>query len=127
MNFWIFMMVCNLIIPLIVITLGKYYSNNAPKNINNIVGYRTSLSMKNKETWEFAHNYCGKLWFKMGWYMLLLSIIAMISVVNGGEKDVSLVGAAVCIIETIAIVISVFIVEKALKDNFDNNGIRKVK
>lgn len=127
MNFWIFMMICNLIIPLIVIVLGKYYSNNVPKKINNIVGYRTPMSMKNKETWEFAHNYCGKLWLKMGWYMLILSIAAMISVVKSGEKAVSIVGGSLCIIETIIIVLSVFIVEKALKDNFDKSGIRKFK
>ena len=33
----------------------------APKEINSVFGYRTSMSMKNKDTWEFAHKYCGKV------------------------------------------------------------------
>lgn len=37
-----------------------------PKKINSFYGYRTAMSMKNRETWEFAHKHCGKLWSAWG-------------------------------------------------------------
>ncbi|MBE6023390.1 MAG: SdpI family protein [Cellulosilyticum sp.] len=64
MSFWIFMLLMTLLIPISMIGFGYYFSKKAPKEINNVLGYRTSRSMKNKETWQFAHNYFGKLWLK---------------------------------------------------------------
>ena len=62
MGFWFFMLFMNLLMPLIMIGLGRYFMKNAPGNINIVFGYRTSMSMKNQEPWKFAHEYCGKLW-----------------------------------------------------------------
>ena len=30
-----------------------------PKEINGVVGYRTKMPKKNKDTWKFAHNLTG--------------------------------------------------------------------
>ena len=61
---WMFitMSICNLLIPLIMLLGGYLMYKKPPKEINNVVGYRTKMSKKNKDTWEFAHNYCGRLW-----------------------------------------------------------------
>ena len=40
-------------------------SKYPPKEINGIIGYRTTMSRKNMDTWKFAHDYCGKLWLKL--------------------------------------------------------------
>lgn len=73
MGFWIYMMVMNLLIPLIMIVFGMRFIKKPPEKINYIYGYRTSMSMKNQETWDFAHRYCGKLWLILGWFMIILS------------------------------------------------------
>lgn len=78
MGFWFFMTICNLLLPVLMIVLGKAFVKNPPKTINCIVGYRTSRSMKNQDTWNFAHLYCGNLWWKIGWGMLPLSVISML-------------------------------------------------
>ena len=39
---------------------------HCPKKINGVVGYRTRMSMINMDTWKFAHEYAGKLWWKAG-------------------------------------------------------------
>ena len=75
---WIFMLILVLLIPLSVIGFGHYFSRNAPKEINMAFGYRTRMSMKNKETWEFAHHHCGKIWTIVGWILLLVSCITML-------------------------------------------------
>ena len=50
MGFWIFMLIMDLLIPVTMIGFGSYFMKNAPKEINAVFGYRTSMSMKNKDT-----------------------------------------------------------------------------
>ena len=63
-GFWIFMLIMDLLVPFTMIGWGKLFLDKAPKNINYTFGYRTTMSMKNQDTWQFAHKYCGKLWFR---------------------------------------------------------------
>ena len=63
MGFWIFMLIMDMLLPVTMIYFGKQFMKNAPKEINATFGYRTTMSMKNKDTWEFAHKYCGKIWY----------------------------------------------------------------
>ena len=55
MGFWIFMLIMDLLTPAIMIGFGRGFMKHPPKTINMVYGYRTSMSMKNKETWDFAH------------------------------------------------------------------------
>ncbi len=55
-GFWIFMLIMLLLIPFSMFGLGMYFCKNIPKEINCIFGYRTSRSMKNQDTWKFAHD-----------------------------------------------------------------------
>ena len=71
---FVLMFVCNLLLPLIMVIAGYFMYKHSPKDINGIIGYRTKLSMKNQETWDFAQKFCGKLWLKIGGIMLLLSL-----------------------------------------------------
>ena len=125
MGFWIFMLIIILLLPLIMIGFGKYFSKNAPKNINMIFGYRTSMSIKNKEPWIFAHKYCGKIWFFSGLIMLPLSVAVMLLVVGGSENIVGTVGVILCILQMIPIIISIILTEKALEKTFDENGNKR--
>ena len=125
MGFWIYMLIIDLLLPFTMIGFGKYFLKTAPKNINIVFGYRTSMSMKNKDTWIFAHKYCGKIWFISGLIMLPLSIVVMMLVIGGAENLVGTVGAGLCGVQFIPIVISIILTEKALNKTFDENGIRR--
>ncbi len=122
MGFWVFMLVMGLLLPFIMIGFGKYFIKTAPKNINIIFGYRTSMSMKNKDTWIFAHKYCGKIWFISGLLMLPLSAAVMLLVVGCSENIVGYAGVALCSIQIIPVIVSIVLTEKALKKTFDKNG-----
>ena len=125
MGFWFFMLAMNLIIPLSMIFLGKYFSKRAPGQINMLFGYRTARSMKNQDTWQFAHHYFGKLWFKMGLWMLVLTVAAML-LVFGRDKDmVGTVGSIVCLVQLPVMLYAILPTERALKKNFDEDGKRK--
>ena len=126
MGFWIFKLCTVLLVPLIMLFFGLYFKNKSPKEINSLFGYRTTMSMKNKDTWEFAHHYCGRLWLVLGMIMLPLSVIPMLFFIN---QDIDVVGIAGGIIEGIQVVvllISIFPTEKALKKTFDENGNRRI-
>lgn len=124
MGFWIFMLIMDVWIPITMIGLGKYFMNKAPKEINAAFGYRTSMSMKNRDTWEFAHKYCGRIWYVSGLIILPISIIAVLGVINKNKDIVGMVGSIVCSIQLIPLICAIFPTEKALKKTFDKNGNR---
>ncbi|MGG7078556.1 SdpI family protein [Clostridium sardiniense] len=125
MGFWIFMMISDLLIPITMVGFGKYFIKHAPKEINEVFGYRTSMSMKNKDTWEFAHHYFGKLWLTIGWIMLVISAIAMLFVIGRDEDVVGTFGGILCGIQLVLLIGPIFPTERALKRNFDKRGNRK--
>jgi len=95
---------------------------HTPKNINGIYGYRTKMSMINLETWKFAHDYCGRLWWKIGWILLIPSIVIQFLFINCNENIIGMVGGILCTVQVIILVASIIPVEKALKANFDSQG-----
>lgn len=127
MFFWIFMFSCNLLIPLVIIIFGWVMLKHPPKKINGVYGYRTSMSMKNQDTWDFAHKVCGRLWWKIGWAMLLLSAVVQLPFINGDNSTIGMAGIILCIIQCLILIGSIFPVEKALKENFNPDGSRKSK
>ena len=66
MWFWWFILICDCLIPAIMIIAGRMMWKHCPKKINGVVGYRTKMSMINMDTWRFAHDHAGKLWWKVG-------------------------------------------------------------
>lgn len=119
MGFFISMFICNLIVPVIMVIAGYCMYKKPPKDINGIVGYRTTMSRKNADTWLFAHNYCGRLWIKIGVIILILTIIVQIPFIHSNENIVGTVTLIIDAVQLTCLVGSIFIVEKALKKNFD--------
>lgn len=125
MGFWVFMLIMDLLIPLTMIGFGKCFLNKVPGEINPVFGYRTSMSMKNKDTWEFAHNYCGKLWYRCGLLLLVITIAAMLCVIGKSEDTVGMTGGLICGAQMIPMIGSIVPTEIALKRTFDKDGNRK--
>ena len=122
MGFYCFMFVCNMIVPLLMIIAGILMYKKPPKNINGIIGYRTSMSKKNMNTWKFAHEYCGRLWIVIG---IALSVVAAVAQIPFAECNDAVIGNMSVVLELVEIAVmigSIFRVEKALKKKFDNDG-----
>ncbi len=122
MGFWIYMFVMALLMPVTLLLFGLYFRNKAPKNINIVFGYRTSRSMKNMDTWRFAHHFCGRIWIVGGCISLPCAILSMLSVIGKSENTIGYVGASWLFLPLILIVISIIFTENALKKKFDNFG-----
>ena len=117
MGFWIFMLIMDLLLPFTMIGFGRYFMKKAPKEINSVFGYRTSMSMKNKDTWEFAHKYCGKVWYVCGMVMLPITVIFMLLVIGKNEDCVGSIGGIICGVQLIPLIGSILPTEIALKKN----------
>ena len=122
MGFGIFMLVMDLLIPVTMVFIGKRFQKKPPKEINAMYGYRTAMSMKNKETWEYAHRCCGKLWYVSGLVMLPVTVIALVCVFGKGNDCVGTIGGIVCMAQCIPMVGAIALTERKLKKRFDRNG-----
>ena len=127
MWFWWTMFACDLIIPLLMIVAGWMMWKHTPKRINRWYGYRTALSMKNEQTWKFAHMYAGRLWCFIGFVMLISSVLICIPFVHSSAAVVGIVGLVVTSVQVIVLIASVFPTEAALARTFDENGQRRVE
>lgn len=127
MKFWIFIFSMNLVIPLSMIIFGKYFTKHKPESINGVFGYRTPMSMKNKETWEFAHNYFGRIWFYMGVILLIISVLGMLFLIEKNESIIENYSVILNIIQIIFLIIPIAPTELALRKNFDRQGNRKIQ
>lgn len=52
--------------PFMIFFFGYLFEKKLPRDINYFFGYRTTRSMKNKETWLYAHKTVGRYWFYGG-------------------------------------------------------------
>ena len=109
------MLVMDLLVPLTMIYFGLRFEKNAPKEINATFGYRTTMSMKNQETWKFAHKYAGKLWKVCGWLVLLISVVVMFFALGKDIIVMSIIGGVVCAIQIVVMICTMIPTEIALK------------
>ena len=125
LGMWVFMLAMNLLIPAVMIGFGRIMEKKPPKKINGIYGYRTSRSMKNQDTWDFAQTYCGKLWQKMGWALIPLAVLGQaLTLLCPDVQSMCNWSLVPTTAETVALMVSIIPVERALKRNFDKDGNR---
>lgn len=115
------------VVPAVLLGFGWRFMKKPPQDINGAYGYRTSMSMKNRDTWNFAHQMCGRVWRRMGWVLLALSavLLAWMETRPGGERTNWMLGILVVIAEGAALVLTIIPVERALKKTFDRDGNRR--
>ncbi|MEG2456803.1 MAG: SdpI family protein [Clostridia bacterium] len=128
MGFWIFMLIMVLLVPLTMLGFGILFIKKPPKKINCLYGYRTAMSMKNDDTWKFAHNYCGKIWFSCGITLLIVSSLAFVVptiIFDFALAKSGMIGGIILVVQVIPLLASIIPVESALNKTFDKLGERK--
>ena len=122
--FWIIFL-CNILIPFIMLIAGFLMWKRTPTEINPFVGYRTKRSMKNKDTWNFAHVLCGKLWFFVGLVMLPSTVLAHVPLYRASEEALDILTIILVSIQTVILISSIAFTEIALSKAFTKEGLRK--
>lgn len=124
MAFWVFMVAADLQIPVIMLLFGWLFVYRTPAHIGTLYGYRTSMSTKNMDTWNFAHHFCGKLWCVCGLILLLFTAAGLLLVRGKGTGVVGGVGGVICLVQAAVLVATIIPVEIALRKKFDRDGNR---
>ena len=117
--------ICSLLVPVIVIITGRMMWKHYPKNINGLIGYRTTLSMRNIDTWKFANEYCGRLWYRIGILMLIFSIIICLLFFKASYNTAFMASLILIAIQCIILVATIFPTENALKREFPEEVTRR--
>ena len=125
MGFWLFCTASCLLVPAVMLYFGWRFLKKPPKHINSFYGYRTTRSMRNQQTWDFAHQVCGRLWFRWGLVLLPLSLLAMLLVLGKDVGELGLWLMGVTVIQVVVLLGSIVPVERALKKNFDQFGRKR--
>ena len=125
MWFWWFVLVSDLLVPVIQILAGLMMWKHCPQSINNVLGYRTKWSKKNQDTWKFAHEHCGRTWRNVGLVLLVLTVLVHIPFYGANEDAIGNLCLIVTGIQLVVLIGSVFPTERALKRTFNENGSRK--
>lgn len=118
MAFWLFMLLCELLCPAAMVLFGHGFVTHPPAKINRVYGYRTARSMKDEESWKFAHAHCGKLWRRIGLWMLPLTALAHLFLLGKSMDAVGIGGSVIVTIQIIVMVASVIPTERALMRTF---------
>ena len=115
---------CDLLIPAIQLISGFFLWKFPPKKINSFYGYRSSRSMKNIDTWNFAHRYSGRIWFFVGLVSLPVYALLHIPFYSSAESTLFYVSLVVLILQCVSLFASIFPTEAALRKAFNDDGER---
>lgn len=83
--------------------------------------------MRNADTWEYAHRFFGKLWFRFGIAVGVISIIALLFVIGKDKDTIGFAGLIISYVQMAVMLIPVIPTEISLRKRFDKNGNRKDK
>lgn len=122
---WLGMVVSCAVTPLVLMIFGWRFLKKPPQKINRYYGYRTKRSMKNQDTWMYAHKCCGELWIAMGRWLLPLTLGAMLLSYYGGEAAILAVGGVIMVVDVAVAFWTYYKVEEQLKSAFDEMGQRR--
>ena len=125
MDFWWIILLCDLLVPTIMLVGGLIMVKHCPKRINGWLGYRTTRSMKNMDTWKFAHEYCGRLWWKVGLLSFILTVLVHLPFYGSNEDTIGTVSLVVVLVQVIVLLVPVFPTESALQKTFNDDGTRR--
>lgn len=104
--------------PAAMLLVGLLWKMDPPKRDGGRLAYRTQLSARSQESWDFAHRHISKLWVRMG---LILSVLTAVLMVVFREKVSSfllwLIGG-----QMVFLCASAFLVDSLLKAVFDQDG-----
>ena len=118
----VYYMITGLLLPTMLVGFGAIFRSHPPKNINMAFGYRTSRSMKSRESWDFANRYWGALVFRIGLAAegVTLAVLAAGYLASPGQMgNLSLVMSG---LQIVLLFVSIPLTERQLKKRFDDNG-----
>lgn len=117
-----FALIMTAIMSLTMIGFGCLFIKSPPDKINSVIGYRTSMSSKNMDTWTFSHKYSGKVWLRSGIITAMISSVFIFALQN--LKNYNQLMLVLFYIQIAVLLVVIPLTEIALRKVFDKNGNR---
>ena len=115
------------VVPVVFLLFGWLFMHGRyPKHPNGVYGYRTTRSMKNDETWAFAQECWGRLCWRAGWWLLMLSLLVVAILQTQSVRQHGIYIGAWITLQGVLTLGTILPVERALKNTFDEFGRRKI-
>lgn len=115
---YIFSFICVLLTPAAMFLVGVLWRTHPPKFGAGGLAYRTALTTRSQDTWDFAHLQISKLWIRLGILLSVVSAVLMVILRASYQSFVLwIIGG-----EMVFLCISAFLVDTALKNGFDEKG-----
>ena len=111
-----------MIIPLSIMFFGWWFTKEHPKKINSFFGYRSKMSMKNLNTWRAAHEYFGRLWFRIGLNISIVTIMILYLFRNSSNETLDKMFAVLLVIDVVVLLLPIIATEIMLRKKFDSSG-----
>lgn len=124
MQDWITVLVVAMLIPAVQLLVGCLAKHNIPRRVNWLWGYRTPLSMKNADTWQFANACMGKILVPGSVVMLVLVPVAMLFLLGKSEETIVTFGAMIVCAAMLPVLAVIPYTEKKMRRTFDKDGNR---
>lgn len=119
---WKILSILSLIVPLAAIFLGLICWRYPPQGPNWLLGFRSRRARAGDESWRFAQQWAGKLWFLLGLVLLFVSLL-----VCGGQADASVEANVkscfiLIVVQAVCLALSALGLEGVLLYRFDRFG-----
>ena len=101
---------------LVVIIGGLIWKKYPPKKINYLYGYRTSRSMKNQQTWDYANQIGPDMIIKTGFFLFLVAALSFWLYDTKTAVIISVIAMVV------GLTLGIVICEMKLAQRFDKKG-----
>lgn len=112
-------------IPLLLIVIGKIFEKYPSKEPNIAIGFRTKLSMMNKETWDYAQRLFPKVWISLGRTLLPFSLIILFLLYSEDKDYTRNLALILMLVQVVLMLGSILYVNLKLKKAFNSDGSRK--
>lgn len=122
--YWL-MAASTLICPVVIWFAGRVMGLSDFGSPNPFIGYRTALSMRNQDTWDFANADCARRFQKAGPWMAAASFAVMLCVMAAPPDIQTAVLLVVMGAQVACVCIEAWLVEKDLRRTFDKDGTRR--
>jgi len=113
------------LVPVLMFIIGRRVRKNPPKEINNLVGYRTRRSMASQEAWDYANERLGELMIKSSLLTLIVGFAGVVVMeFKHPDPEQVIFTILICIfmaIQVVIIILPMKTIEKELKDEVYKN------
>jgi hypothetical protein len=122
---FVFSLIISLLLPGILIGLGLFWAKHAPKKVDYVIGYKTTMAQKNDNTWAFAQKYWAKQCLYFGLPLPIPSVLVLFLFRNGNSDTIGNVLIIIVAVQLLAFFLTIIPTERALHKNFEENGKKK--